>query len=438
MPAKAGARSPGIHALPARPEPRHPRKALLFLKKKKQKNFHLLRALAHPAKRPGTPWRLITPALACLLFAAPAFADGLRPAIARPLQAAERDLTKGDYAGALKKLALAQAVPAKTPQETLTIDQVHAAIDADRQDYAAAAADYATIIATGNLPPGQLHTMAQAEASSDYQAADYPGAIRTITTYLPTDPQFTPILLQSYLKTNNCPALESAVYKPATPTEVGLQMVAYCDANAKNTDGYQKAIASLVQHYPTQGYWTALLDMVQANPDFSGQLSLDFFRLKIAAGVPATEPEYMDMTQLALQTGLPNEAAKIIAAGYATHVLGAGPDADRQTRLKTLVQQRQSAAAAAQTQQIQQATAAQDQPALFDLALNEADGGNPAGLPLMATAIRSGKLTNPTQAELELGIAYLESAQRANAKAMFQAVQPSPAAALAKLWSYLS
>jgi len=368
-----------------------------------------------------------------------AFADGLRPVIATPLQTAERELSAREFGAALKAVAKAEAVADKTAYETLTIDRVRAAIDASRQDYAAAAADYGAIIATGSLAPDELHTMAQAEASSDYRAGNYAGAIATIKAYLPGDPQFQTILLQSYLKTGACGQLTAAASKLAKPPpETDLQMVAYCDATAKDTEAYGNAMAMLVAYYPNPTYWSELLGVEQANPAFSDQLALDFFRLKLAAGVAVTEPEYMDMTQAALQAGLANEAASIINQGYTSGVLGAGADADRQGRLKALVVKRQAAADGNVAQQVQTADAAQDQPTLFAIGFNEVDGGNPAGLDLMANAIRSGKLSRPGQAELELGIAYREAGQEPNAKAMWRNVQGGDGAAdLAKLWLYV-
>jgi hypothetical protein len=218
------------------------------------------------------------------------------------------------------------------------------------------------------------------------------------------------------------------VTRQARPTEANLQMAAYCDATTKNDAAYEMMIEKLVKYYPSPAYWTQLLGLAQSNPAFSDQLALDFFRLKLAAGVAATEPEYMDMAQTALQGGLPNEAAKIMAQGFATGVLGSGPDATRQAKLKALVQQRQTAAAAA----------ADDAASKFLAGFNQVDGGNAAGLGPMADAIRSGQLAQPGQAELELGIAYDEAGQKANAKAMFAAVQGGDGAAdLAKLWSDL-
>jgi hypothetical protein len=374
------------------------------------------------------------------LLVAPACAHAqavtLRPAIAKPLQAAERDLASRDFAAALKKVAQAAAVPDQTGAETLTIDQVRAAVDASRQDYPAAAADYAALIATGALPAAQVHVMAQAEASSDYQAGNYPGTIATVKAYLAGDPQFTALLLQSYLKLGQCGALAEAVGRiAAPPPETDLQMVAYCDAASKDDAGYLQAMTALVADYPSPAYWSQVLGLEAANPAFSNQLALDFFRLKLAAGVAASAPEFMDMTQAALQAELPNEAASIIDEGYADGVLGRGTDADRQARLKALVAQRQAAANASPAQQAQAAAAAKDEATLFDIGFNEVDGGNAAGLGLMADAIRSGGLPAPGPAELELGIAYREAGQTASARAMWRAVQGGGAPVeLAGLW----
>lgn len=359
----------------------------------------------------------------------------MRPAIAKPLQAAEHDISSRQFAAALKEVSKAEAVPGKTSDETLTIEQVRAAIDSAAKNYAAAAADYGRIIAGGNLPADQLKQMAEAQASFSYQAGDYAGTIAVIKTHLANDPQFTQLLLQSYLKTNNCDALSDAVGKMAKPPEADIQMVAFCDNESKNSAGYAHAIAMLVENYPSPAYWTQLIGLEESQSEFSDRLALDLFRLKVAAGVAASETDYMDMTQSALQMGLTNEANAIITKGFASGILGSGPDAERQGRLKALVDKRQAAATAGMAQQIAQATAQADQSTLFSIGFNQVDGGDAAGLTLMGAAIRSGKLTQPGQAEMELGEAYREAGQAANAKAMWNAVQGGGGPAeLAKLW----
>ena len=308
---------------------------------------------------------------------------------------------------------------------------MRAAIDATRGDAVAAASDYAALIATGQLEGEQLTQVAEAEASFDYQAKNYAGAITVIKSYLRGDPRFEPILLQSYYQLGQCAPLSASVFAQRKPTEADLQMVAVCDSNAKDMDGYTAAMRALVADYPSPTYWADLLGQLQGRPEFSDRLALDFFRLKLAAGVPAAEADYMEMTQVALQAGLPNEAAKIMAAGQAVGVLGAGADLDRQKRLAALVAKRQAA-----PDGLAAAQAGNDQPTIFGIGLNKVDGGfGPTGIPLMEGAIRSGALTQVGQAELEMGMAYAEAGRKADAVAMWKNVQGGDGAAeLAGLW----
>ncbi len=369
--------------------------------------------------------------VALIVMGGVAMADGLPANIAKPLEAAERDLSAHRYDAALKQVAVADAVPGKSAQAVLTIAELRAAIDATRGDAAAAASDYAALIATGQLEGAQLTQVAEAEASFDYQAKNFAGAIAVIKTYLRGDARFEPVLLQSYYQLGECGPLTGAVMTRPAPAEADLQMVAVCDSNAKDMDGYTAAMRALVADYPSPTYWADLLGQLQAQPVFADRLALDFFRLKIAAGVPAAEADYMEMTQEALQEGLPNEAAKIMAAGQAAGVLGVGADVDRQKRLAALVAKRQAA-----PDGLAQAQATHDEPTIFAIGLNDVDGGNAAaGIPLMEGAIRSGALTQVGQAELEMGMAYAEAGRKADAVAMWKNVQGGDgAAALAGLW----
>jgi hypothetical protein len=381
--------------------------------------------------------RLFPVALVALsLGASVAHAETLRPEIAKPLLAAEHALAAHEYDRATAELNRAAAVGDKTPDEILDIDKLRAAIDASRGDYAASAQDYAKLIATGQLSSSEVATMAGGEASADYQIGNYAATAATIKRYLPNDAQFHPLLLQSYLKLNDCAALDAAVLPPHpahAPSENDIQMVAYCYATAKNIPAYTGAMIALVKYDPNPQNWSNLLGVMASNPAFADRLSLDFFRLRLAVGAPLTEPELMNQTEDALQAGLPNEAAKFFAQGYASKVLGSGPDASRQQRLDTLIKQRQAAATPAA---IQQALSLKDFGSVFAAGFNEVDGGNADGLALMEQAIRSGQLTQVPQAELEMGIAYHEAGQQPNAQAMWKSIPASdPAGQLAELWA---
>jgi hypothetical protein len=379
---------------------------------------------------------LLAATAALTLCVGSAYADTLRPQVGKPLLAAEKALNAHAYDKATSELDRAAAVPDKTPDEILDIDKMRAAIDASRGDYAASAKDYAALIATGQLSGAEVTTMAGGEASADYQIGDYAATAATIKHYLPNDAQFHPLLLQSYLKLNDCAALDAAVlpaHMAHTPSQPELQMVAYCYATAKNIPAYTGAMIALVKYDPSPDNWKNLLAVMASNPAFADELSLDFLRLKLAVGAPLSEPDLMNETEDALQIGLPNAAATFFAAGYKAGVLGTGPDADRQTRLDALIKERQAAATPAAAQQD---LATKDYGSVFAAGFNEVDGGNADGLSLMTQAIQSGQLTHVPQAELEMGIAYHEAGQQPNALATWKSIPATdPSGQLAQLWA---
>ena len=47
--------------------------------------------------------------------------------------------------------------------------------------------------------------------------------------------------------------------------------------------------------------------------------------------------DYMEMAQLALQSGFPTEAKQALDKGYAAGVLGTGPNAERHNKMRALV-----------------------------------------------------------------------------------------------------
>ncbi|OYV51675.1 MAG: hypothetical protein B7X10_00560 [Burkholderiales bacterium 21-58-4] len=383
---------------------------------------------------------------AVLLVATVAVADPMPATLATPLLNAEHLLSAHKYAAALAAVAQADAVPNKTPDEQLTIAQLRAAIDTASGNRAAAANDYAAILASGALPAAQTQTMAESLASSQYQAGEYAKTVQTIKTYLADDARFHTILLQSYYQMGDCksisadmaPAIKAAAHGGHGPAETELQMLAYCDTNAKNMPGYVADMELLVQFYPNPTYWSGLIGQLQSDPAYSDRLALDFFRLKLAAGVAAPEADYMEYTQEALQAGLPNTAEQIFAMGQKNGLLGSGADLDRQTRLKALVDKRRDAAKAGAAEQAAQALAGKDFQALFNIGFNEVAGGDASGIALMEQSIRSGALTHIDQAELEMGMGYAMAGEASKANAMWRAVGGNDGAQrLATLWRYI-
>jgi len=148
--------------------------------------------------------------------------------------------------------------------------------------------------------------------------------------------------------------------------------------------------------------------------------------------------EYLDAAQLALQQGFPMEAVRIIDKGYASGVLGTGPEAARHKRLKdmagkNLAEDKKALARSDESQSV----AGKDGRALFNEGLNYVLLGKPEqGLALMEKGIRDAKAFRRLEhAKLQLGYAYHLAGQSQKAIQILKTVQGTDgAAALARLW----
>ena len=64
---------------------------------------------------------------------------------------------------------------------------------------------------------------------------------------------------------------------------------------------------------------------------------MDVYRLRFATGNAGSTNDYMEMAQLAMQQGVSSEAKMYVDKGYASGALGKGTEAERQGRLRDLV-----------------------------------------------------------------------------------------------------
>src|SRR5438046_10743401 len=90
----------------------------------------------------------------------------------------------------------------------------------------------------------------------------------------------------------------------------------------------------LVAHYPKRDYWLSVIYGIATRPGFSERLALDLAPVKLETGTIRSADEYLDAAQLALQDGSPMGAVRVIDKGYASGVLGTGPEAARHHRVK--------------------------------------------------------------------------------------------------------
>jgi len=395
--------------------------------------------------------RSVRPVIASILFAALAGSmplahaqqGGVRPEVGKPLQAAQALVKQRKGREALAEVAKAEAVPNRTAQENLVIAQMKGSAALAAGDNDAVIRAYEPLLEGGR--GGNTTQMVQAVAVAYYQKKDYAKAAQWTQRYFKeggSDPQMRTVLLQSYYLGNDCNAvskmLGSAVEADSgkKPSEEELQILANCYLRQKDTGGYVAAIEKLVIFYPKKEYWTDLLSRVQKKPGFSDRLGVNVYRLRFATGNAGSANDYMEMAQLAVQAGTPSEAKVILDKGYAAGVLGKCDQAERQKRLKDLVEKAVADSQKSRAQDEKEALAAKDGNDLVKIGLNYVyEGKADKGLPLVEQGIKKGGLKRPDDAKLRLGEAQLYAGQRQRGVQTLREVKGTDGTAdIARLW----
>ncbi|HEX3063466.1 MAG TPA: tetratricopeptide repeat protein, partial [Usitatibacter sp.] len=233
----------------------------------------------------------------------------------------------------------------------------------------------------------------------------------------------------------DCAAVDRAVNENKA-SETDLQMMEDCYRRKGDTAGYVKAMEALVVNYPKKEYWTDLLSRVQKKPGFSDRLALQVLRLRMETGNLTKTDDYMEMAQLALQAGVPSEAKEILDKGYEARVLGTGPEAARQQRLRDLIAKDLAERQKTRAKDEAEAQASRDGNDLVRIGMNYVYEGNAAkGIPLVEQGIKKGGLKRPDDAKLLLGEAELRAGQKQRAVQTFREVKGTDGTAdIARLW----
>ncbi|HYC36765.1 MAG TPA: hypothetical protein VEC19_10105 [Usitatibacter sp.] len=369
-------------------------------------------------------------------------AEGVRPEVGRPLQAAQSLVKQRKGREAMAEIAKAEAVPNRTAYENQIIAQMKAAAAAVSGDPDAAIRANEALLNSGKVSGREATTLVQAIAVAHYNKKDYAQAAKWTQRYFKeggNDPAMRTVLLQSYYLGNDCASVNRMVGEESgnrRPTEEELQILANCFLRQRDTGGYVSAIEKLVVHYPKKEYWTDLLSRVQKKPGFSDRLGVHVYRLRYATNNLSTAADYMEMAQLALQSGVPAEAKLVIDKGYASGILGKGDQAERHGRLRDLVQKSLEESQRNRANDEKEALASKDGDALIKVGLNYVyEGNTQKGFQLIEQGIKKGGLKRPEDAKLRLGEAQLHAGQKQRGVQTLREVKGGDGAAdIARLW----
>jgi hypothetical protein len=367
--------------------------------------FHALRAAALAFAVAGT----VTAAQA----------QGVRPEVGKPLQAASELLKAGKAREALAKVREADAVGSKTAAEQLTIDRMKGAAAQRAGDTALAIAAFESVYgrasgaeqaqAAEQVAFGYSQQKNNAKASEWVAKARAAGAssasLNQLAAYLQSaSGDYSQIFRDSQAQ------VSAAERDGRRPAEDDLLRLADAAKRLNNHGVYSSTLEKLVLYYPKKDYWSAHLASLQRKPGFSDRLALDVQRLRLANGLITKTDDYMELAQLALQAGFPVEAKSIVDKGYAAGALGTGDQAARHQRLKDLVVKSEADGAAAITQQAADAAAQKDGNDLVKVGtVYTSMGQYDKAVDLIEKGIAKGGLKRPEDAKLRLALALAQS-----------------------------
>lgn len=372
--------------------------------------------------------------------------EAVRPEVGKPLQAAQDLMKSKRFNDAQAKVREADAVGNKTANEQTLIDRMRLSVSMAAGD--AATAERAFEALGSKLPQAEQLKIMESLAGSYWRDKNMPKATQWAQRYIKeggTNNSMRQLVMQAQYEAGDFAsvaktlAAEVAADEKAgrTPGEDRLQLLAYSQQKLNDNAGYANTLEKLVVHHPKKDYWNDLIARVQRKPGLSDRYALDLYRLKLATGNLSAANDYMEMAQLAVQSGASAEAKKIVEQGYASGALGKGAEAERHQRLVALVDKKIAEDAAALEQALADAKSQRSGDALVQVGYQYALMGRAGeGVKLIEQGIAKGQLKRPDEAQLRLGQAQLRAGQKAQGLKTLRAVKGSDGSAdIARLWA---
>ncbi len=378
--------------------------------------------------------------------------DVVRPEVFKLIDPnAIKDLmAKKNYAEVQDRITKVEALPNLSPFELYVINRMKISLGSATNNEAMTTTALEAVIATGRLNPTEQGDYLAALGNFAYNDKNYAKAIETYKRYQKVSP--TPLkvrnaLVRSYYlsgdfasaRTELQAVIAEAEQAGKVPDAEDLRLYASASAKVKDMPAYVSALEKLVSHYPTDDYWTDLLNRAQSKPGFNNRHQLDYYRLEHAAIKTMAPEEYTEMAELDLIAGYPTEAKKVLDEGFAANVLGSGSDAAKHKQLRD----KANKGAADDTKTIANgeanATKAKDGIALVNLGyayvtMDQFD----KGIGFMEQGIAKGVGKKADEAKLHLAEAYAMAGRKADAIKLFQTLSGNDGMSdLAKYWMLL-
>ena len=329
-------------------------------------------------------------------------------------------------------LEKAERVPEPSPYTRDKIDEFKAYVLTQQHKYAEAGALFEQRAKSASASADERNDRLKKASQLYMRAKQYDKSARAAETALgkqPNDPVLLELAGQSrYLAGDFRGAAASIAQlvaaterKGGRPQEASLQIL--LDSYHRLNDRQQIAQTweVLLRHYPKPEYWRNVLKLKSAQPH-SERVDFYYLALKFDVGMLEKPADYEDLALGAIDLGLPEDAVRVLDTGLRKGVL-AGKHEPRFRRMLAL----------AQAETARSPDGVKDDAALGRIYLSQRMYGQ--AIAALRKGIQKGG-EHADQARIDLGVAYLKSGERRQARETFAAVKAdSEWRGLAQLWS---
>jgi tetratricopeptide (TPR) repeat protein len=359
--------------------------------------------------------------------------------VAKPLKAAQEATQKKQWDLVLAKVNEADAVQGKTAYDQYIINEFKAVALVGQRKFGEAATVYEQNLNSGKVPAGEVDDRLKRLIQLNTATKNYPkvmefgdrwmkGGGQDVDTkvlvaqahYLQKDYKNAITVMQA--------AIKSTEQAGRTADENWLQLVRSSQQNIGDLDGASKTLEKLVRSYPKPEYWDYLLSsrMRQKNDD---RVLLNLYRLAGQVGVLDDPSEYIEMTEILLDSGLPGEAKSVMEAGYQAKVFDTADKTKSDRYKKHLTDATAQATKDQQSLPNIEKEAQKSPTGQSDVALGMAYssfGQYDKAVAALSQGLQKGGVKDPDQAQMMLGIANLKLGKKSEAAQAFEKINCDP------------
>jgi len=370
-------------------------------------------------------------------------------AAAKGLKASQDAGNAKNFAESIAKAQEVLANPKKTPFDTLVAYQLITYAYAQQSNTAEVIRALQGQIDTGMLTAADDAKVSKTMVQLAYQGKLYPQCIEYGNRLIrngSADSDVYTLVAQSYYQQNKF--ADSAKFlrdyvgdqerRGQAPKEQTLQLMRISYDKAQDKGGATDTLEKLVIYYPKADYWDNLLYTLRRDPKMTERQTLHVYRLMQATQTLKLPGDFTEMADLAVNSGVPGEAQRVLEQGIAANAFTT--DADK-TRANRLLASAKKAAATDKTGLDKLATDANaTKTGDLDYALGASyygHGDYPKAVDALTRGIAKGGLKNPVEAQMVLGVSQLRAGSKVDAVKTFRSIKSDDAVTMriAKLWA---